>query len=259
MNEEHLNILEAAEKGELPETLDSSSGINIDIFQELYESGLVKAIDASSFGGAVYINPKITMEGREYLKNNKPKNGELLGNEQDKLPEKITLAWLFHNVPYSFWAWLVGLLLASFILGVQSSKLTVVKEIFELGGAVKSPESTIVKEQQVSVFEIELVVLELGTGGSTFSPRHIQAVNISNNLNFIQMLQRISPAIEPVGQSSFPYEIYNYTQSKWVDDLDSTVPRLVSDMDKIIFVSKKVINSYGRDADLFRTAAALYF
>jgi len=33
-------------------------------------------------------------------------------------PDKVTLAWLFHNVPIKFWWWLAGILIAAFILGI---------------------------------------------------------------------------------------------------------------------------------------------
>jgi hypothetical protein len=48
-----------------------------------------------------------------------------------KLPERVTLRWLYEHVPYSLWAWFSGLLLAAFALGITSAiKLSVVQQWF---------------------------------------------------------------------------------------------------------------------------------
>jgi len=64
---EHLRILELAAKGSLPRTIDSASDLPIEVVQELIEAGHLKAIDASSHDGLAYLEPKITLTGREYL------------------------------------------------------------------------------------------------------------------------------------------------------------------------------------------------
>lgn len=51
--------------------------------------------------------------------------------EQLKLPERVTLRWLYEHVPYSLWASLVGLLLAAFALGITAAiKLSLVQQWF---------------------------------------------------------------------------------------------------------------------------------
>ena len=40
-----------------------------------------------------------------------------------ELPAQVTLAWLVHNVPVSFWLWLVGLLAATFALAWRMATL----------------------------------------------------------------------------------------------------------------------------------------
>ena len=50
--------------------------------------------------------------------------------KQLEMPERVTLGWLVHNVPVSFWFWLVGLLGAAFAFGIQASKWEFVRQIF---------------------------------------------------------------------------------------------------------------------------------
>jgi hypothetical protein len=48
-----------------------------------------------------------------------------------QLPDLVTLHWLYKHVPYSLWAWLVGLLIATFAIGVTAAiKLTLVQQWF---------------------------------------------------------------------------------------------------------------------------------
>jgi hypothetical protein len=46
-----------------------------------------------------------------------------------KVPENVTLNWLFNHVPYSYWAAFIVLLFGAFALGVTATaKLTIVQE-----------------------------------------------------------------------------------------------------------------------------------
>lgn len=48
-----------------------------------------------------------------------------------ELPERVTLHWLYKNVPYRFWLVLLGLLIAAFGLGVTAAlKVSVVQQWF---------------------------------------------------------------------------------------------------------------------------------
>jgi len=60
-------ILRLAIDGKLPKNISEDNFPDIDIFVELYQRGFVDAIDASSLDGRVYLNPKITFDGREYF------------------------------------------------------------------------------------------------------------------------------------------------------------------------------------------------
>src|SRR5690606_28532470 len=64
---EHRKILELAAKDELPNRIDSDSELSVKAFSELYEQGLVDGADATSMDGPQYLEPRITMRGREYL------------------------------------------------------------------------------------------------------------------------------------------------------------------------------------------------
>jgi len=64
---EHAHVLNQAARGELPASVDSASYPAVTVVQELIEAGYLTAIDASSHDGVAYLNPRITMAGREYL------------------------------------------------------------------------------------------------------------------------------------------------------------------------------------------------
>ncbi len=48
----------------------------------------------------------------------KLKEDVILGNKQIEYPDKITMKWLWHNVPYSFWFWIISVLITVFLAGV---------------------------------------------------------------------------------------------------------------------------------------------
>jgi hypothetical protein len=66
--EEHLRILELGARGALPDSIDESSELPVSIVRELLEAGYLAAIDASSKDGIAYLDPRITLAGREYLR-----------------------------------------------------------------------------------------------------------------------------------------------------------------------------------------------
>lgn len=45
------------------------------------------------------------------------------------LPEKVSLAWLWQNVPIKFWGWLIGLLAAAFLLGISFGQIQWVRDL----------------------------------------------------------------------------------------------------------------------------------
>ena len=66
--DEHIRILELAEKNQLPDCIDKNSPVSVTAFKELFEEGLMKGIDMSHATGTAYLEPRITIPGRKYLK-----------------------------------------------------------------------------------------------------------------------------------------------------------------------------------------------
>lgn len=60
-------VLEKAAAGSLPDQIDENSAIPVGVVHELVEEGFLRAIDASSDDGREYMEPRITITGREYL------------------------------------------------------------------------------------------------------------------------------------------------------------------------------------------------
>jgi len=76
--EEHRRILELAEAGDLPASIDSTAGVDLNIFVELYEAGMIECADASTLTAPAYLNPRITLRGREYLSSLRKRSTALL-------------------------------------------------------------------------------------------------------------------------------------------------------------------------------------
>jgi len=65
---------------------------------------------------------------KEFL-NTEPKMATAAGLEY---PDKVTFKWLKEHVPIGLWFSLLALLATLYIAGVQSSKISLVQEIFEV-------------------------------------------------------------------------------------------------------------------------------
>lgn len=62
-------MLELAAQNALPSQVDKHSDPEVTLVRELIEAGYLWAIDATTFDGEAYLNPRITLPGREYLAN----------------------------------------------------------------------------------------------------------------------------------------------------------------------------------------------
>ena len=72
------------------------------------------------------VNQAITkLELQPELKLNKKKTL----TEELNYPNKVTLKWLYHHVPWSFWAWFVGLLISVFVLGLSVAETPIYKSL----------------------------------------------------------------------------------------------------------------------------------
>ena len=64
---DYLKALELAESGSLPASIDEHSDPDVSVIRELVEAGYLWAIDATTFSGVAFLNPRITLAGREYV------------------------------------------------------------------------------------------------------------------------------------------------------------------------------------------------
>jgi hypothetical protein len=65
--DEHRKLLELAASGGLPSSISRSGEISVDVFRDLFEAGYVSAVEAHSFSGRAYLEPRITLAGRQFL------------------------------------------------------------------------------------------------------------------------------------------------------------------------------------------------
>ena len=62
-----FDALRKAAVEQLPEQIDDNSDPTFAVCRELIEAGYMEAVDASTMGHRCYLNPRITLAGREYL------------------------------------------------------------------------------------------------------------------------------------------------------------------------------------------------
>ncbi|HLG16468.1 MAG TPA: hypothetical protein VJH03_18475 [Blastocatellia bacterium] len=77
-------------------------------------------------------------------------DGDLEVNQRGlplRLPEKVTMVWLLHNVPVTVWLWFAGIVIGALVLGGAVGQTTFVKELLN-----KKPEATI-QPPQISSHE----------------------------------------------------------------------------------------------------------
>jgi hypothetical protein len=55
-----------------------------------------------------------------------------MGESEIKYPDKITIAWLYHNVPAKLWIALVGVLLSAFLAGLFVGETHLFSDIHNL-------------------------------------------------------------------------------------------------------------------------------
>lgn len=128
---QHLKILELAAEKKLPEQIDETSELPVEIVAELIEAGYLKAIDASSFDGTAYFQSKITLLGREYLNELKSKI-----EEQKKMPESRIRLFISHSSKDSLFVQaLIDLLRSALNLGASQIRCTSIDGYRLPGGA----------------------------------------------------------------------------------------------------------------------------
>lgn len=93
---EYQRILEAAANLTLPDEIDESSEYPVSVVRELVESGFLEAADACSDDGDAYLEPRITMPGRQYLESLKVKSDSTVEPSTTFMGiAKPVFAWVF--------------------------------------------------------------------------------------------------------------------------------------------------------------------
>ena len=64
---EHRLILEQASRGELPDEVNGNCAVAVWAVRDLVEDGMLRAIETGNLDGKAYLEPRITIAGREYL------------------------------------------------------------------------------------------------------------------------------------------------------------------------------------------------
>jgi hypothetical protein len=64
---DHQHMLKLAASDELPREINEDGPLSVAVCRELYEAGLIDAADARTFDGDCFLQPRITIRGREYL------------------------------------------------------------------------------------------------------------------------------------------------------------------------------------------------
>lgn len=72
---DHADILRILINNGCIERVDGSTDIDVSLVKELYEGGLVQAIDASTLDGPEYLDVKPNLKGREWLANFEAEKG----------------------------------------------------------------------------------------------------------------------------------------------------------------------------------------
>lgn len=104
---EIIKVLEMAERGELPDRIVGNSVVPFSIVKELCDSGFLDATNATSYDGPAYIDPRINVSGREYLKILKQQHHEASTRGKAKKIGVSILGWIGRIVAALIVAWFV--------------------------------------------------------------------------------------------------------------------------------------------------------
>jgi hypothetical protein len=106
--QQFIKVLELAERSALPDRIEDDSVVPVSIVKELYEGGFLDAIDASSADGSEYMEPRINVRGREYLKVLKQQHYEVSPRGKAKRLGVRLLDWVGGIVAGLIIAWVAS-------------------------------------------------------------------------------------------------------------------------------------------------------
>ncbi len=122
-DQKHIDDFTSISYGSSEPSLDfASSDKEVkDRLQRAYEEGLEHA-------------ESILTSFMDEIKEFWDENGDIKKRKGIETPEKVTIPWLLNNVPVHLWLAFLGLLASAFLLGIQASRISLIKEIFILTG-----------------------------------------------------------------------------------------------------------------------------
>lgn len=133
-NEKHIRDFTSITYGnqDLPYVLDTTEEAS---HQRAYEEGLEHAES---------IITSFIDEIKRYWEENGPTS---ISPHELLPPVKVTIPWLLKHVPVRFWLAVLGLLLTAFLVGVNSTRINTVREIFHLDKLPTTIQSTTTNEK----------------------------------------------------------------------------------------------------------------
>jgi hypothetical protein len=90
-----LSILQQAANSKLPQQVNDDSEIPVSLVGELVAAGYLEAVNASTSDGPCFVNPTITILGREYLRTleSRAREASVTGKVSKQFP--ALAKWLF--------------------------------------------------------------------------------------------------------------------------------------------------------------------
>lgn len=104
---EHRSMLELAASGGLPRQIDESSELSVKVCRELVEAGLLDGIDARTFDGDAFLEPRITVSGREYLNELQRRSFEASPAGRARRATWVVSGWVVGVLTAVLTAWII--------------------------------------------------------------------------------------------------------------------------------------------------------
>lgn len=104
----HWDILRWAADGRLPVSVSAEDGIDVGVLRELMEEGYMNGINANSKDGPCYLEPRITISGREYLAELESRIAAATFAGRVRKLAHLALAWVGGIITAVLVSWLSG-------------------------------------------------------------------------------------------------------------------------------------------------------
>jgi hypothetical protein len=229
--DEHLRILRLGAEGNLPEVLDRQSGVSLHIVEELIGAGYIAAVDVSTIDGPGFMQPRITLAGREYL--HQSETGEPV---QRASGMSIRLFVSHSSQDASFVRLLVGLLRSALQLPAQQIRCTSV-DGFRLPGGANTNE-----QLRAEVYDAEAFI-------GVISAHSISSLYVAFELGARwgagkQLIPLLAPGAD-VGLLGGPLSALNALRS----DIRPQLQQLVADVGAVLAITPESPHAYDADVE----------